>query len=246
MNWIWKVLVALFLAHGWVWTTLLKDKQLISEKQRLTILAFLGLVLLIQQIMINRPKPVDRSAVEKQRKIVENCLDSLLGEYRATLDAMGETDAWRTVRVNLSMLTSGWVPWRWQVKRYCRHLKIYYVACPRGLAYSDREWRAAWIKGSGAIGSAWKTGDVTVFDSQDQTFHAPAETVCDHLKSVVSGVNSVLAIPIVADGGKIVGVLALDSTLNLDKTRFHEPEVLKLAYAFANAVKPLCFFHGVS
>jgi hypothetical protein len=239
MSWLGKVVLAVILAYGWILANLLREKNKIDEDIRLTVLAELGLLFLVQQIFLARPKPYDRSAIERQRKLAENCLTSLLESYYETL---GEPQKGlpRSVRANLALPTRNW-------RSYWRsYLKIYYSICPDGCAYSAEELALKWPKGTGAIGSAWKTKDITLFDSEDRRFRGPADAVSDRQKEVASRIKSLLAVPIIGEGRKVLGVLTLDSTDGIETTKLCEPQVLKVTQAYADTIRPLCFSNGVS
>lgn len=235
MKWVWQVTISVFLAYGWIWAGILKERNAITDNQRMYILAGLGLFFLGQQIAISKPKPRHRDSVEKQRSIAENCLGSLLIDYRAKLIEKN-LPVPQIYRANLALPTRLWFRWR---------MKIYYSACSDNTAYSADELNLKWKKGCGTTGYAWKTKDITLFDSVNPKYSGPIQSIGKDEMEIVSYLKSVIAVPIISTGGKVIGVLVMDSTDNLEITNFHEQWLIKLAQAYANTIEPMCFFDGV-
>jgi len=237
MKWVWQVVVAVFLSQGWVLTNYLTTTQVIREDTKPLVLLAMVSCLIIQQVYVNKPKPKDRSAVEKQREIAQSCLNSLFFQYQAILVQLGNPAVANSVRVNLGLPTRDWIG-LW-------FIKIYYYSCQRGQAYSNEELSLKWKRDVGAIGNAWRTKEITLFDSANEKYGAPANSMGERFRRVVGNVGSVVSVPIIGKSGKVIGVLSLDSTANIADTRFAEPEVVKLLQAYADTLQPVCFFDGV-
>jgi len=234
MKWVFQVFLSVFLAYGWIWVGILKEKGAITEEVRIKALILFGAVFAIQQVIITRPRPKDRSEVEKQRQIAENCLGSLLIEYHKNNPEHEKNPVW--VRANLALLTRGWI---------FSYMRIYFTACPSNVGYSISELGIRWEKGVGAIGCAWKTKDITIYDSQTEKYKRPDKALSPDILKIVGYIKSAVALPIISKKGKVIGVLVLDSTQGIDITKFHDPKTVKLLQAFGNTIVPMCFYDGV-
>ncbi len=84
-----QISIALVLAYAWRWTTVLKERGVVDDRQRLWILCAVGVLFVAQQIAQTRRKPGDRSAVEARRRVMETYLDAFLIAYYELLERRG-------------------------------------------------------------------------------------------------------------------------------------------------------------
>jgi GAF domain-containing protein len=230
-----SVLLALALALGWPGTNLLKDLGVIADDQRVGIFALLVVLLVLQQIYLVLPRPASRSAVEERREIALSFLKGFLVRYHKEL---GETPP-PIVRANVMLLTKRA---RGLLGSY---LKIYYFACPEGAVYSNEERGLTWKKREGTCGWAWESREMSIYDSADPRYGLPADRLNKSQTSIVgNSIRSWLGVPILYNDS-VVGVLNLDSEQNIDRTKFADESVYRLAAACARDIGALCFQDGV-
>jgi len=237
MNGVFQVALALVLGLGWGWSELLADSGLISKETKFLLVGIVTLVFALHQVFIALPKPVNRTDVENQKRIVELWLAHLLKDYYETLQRVHPAEDVPIVRANLALPTWGFLLVR-------SHLQLYYFWCPSGVVYTNAELELKWRKKVGAVGSAWNSRNNTLYDSVDPRFTDPAKRIGVRSARVVANVRSVLSVPLLKDG-RVVGVLNLDSDSNIDTTRFDNQEIAGLVRRYADDLRPLCFSDGV-
>lgn len=229
-----SVLFAIALALAWPGANLLKDLQVVNDNQRIAIFASLIIVLALQQTYLVLPKPVGRSAVDERREVVDTFLANFHNRY---LERLGN-ESLPTVRVSVMLLT----------KRarglLGSHLKIYYWACPDNAVYPDWERKLNWKKKQGTCGWAWKSGDMSIYDSATPNYQLPADGLSEDKANALDSIKSWLGVPI-RYNDTVVGVLNLDSEQNIDQTRFTDRSIYTLAVACARDIATLCYQDGV-
>jgi hypothetical protein len=229
-----NIALALILAYAWAWTGWLKDNGLVNEKFRLWALIVITIVFVIQQVILNTPKPADRSAVEERREVIELYLSVLVKEYYGQLQRISSVTP--PIRVNVALPTRIF-PFVWR-------LMIYYFHSSDGSTYSNDELEMKFKKGEGAIGRAWAKKNIVLYDREDERFRSSIKSVRLKKTALVSKTSSVLAVPILVTG-KTVATLSLDSEFAINSTKFDQREITSLAQSHANGLAGLCFFNGV-
>jgi len=126
--------------------------------------------------------------------------------------------------------------------RFSKRIKIFYSVG----SFSDDEKNMLWKKGEktgcGTCGAAWSNKRPTIFDSKNEIFNVFSKRLSQKQQSVkkIKERNSVLSIQIKAKNkSNIIGVLNLDSKLNIDKTHFEEHEIIERAVV---EVRKLIYF----
>jgi hypothetical protein len=235
-----SVILAMGLAYGWTWTGLLKDFGWINDAGRVTILSAITVLFFFQQVWLVLPKPVDRESVEARRAVISNYLQAVLAAYYTKLQSLAArpNDPVPAVRINLML------PTKRAKGLFGSFLRMYYHACPRGVAYSDREKALHWGKGKATSGWAWKHGGTTIYDSGSPEYQGPAQRLSPEQKKAVESIKSVLSVPI-REKGKIVGVMNLDSKHEAVETHFTDDAILGLVEVYGRDIGPLCFPDGV-
>jgi hypothetical protein len=192
----------------------------------------------LQQIWIRWPKPVALSDVEELKDIMEAFLLSVFEEYCRVVKSISQTAG--SVRVNLMLPT-------WKKFRLGRYLKIYYThgGLP-GLMYGNDELDLRWSKKQGTCGEAWSKERYVIYDSSTDALKGPEKSLTDEQIGVVDNIKSVLSVPIRhKETKKIVGLLNLDSTHNVDKTFFNHQSVANAMIARSNRFATILFRDGV-
>ena len=231
-----RILVALVLAYAWTWTSLFKDWQWVTERQRMWILVAVGVLFLLQQIAQNLPTPADRSSVEARRFVIESYLQALVTAYYEYLQTHS-AQVFPPIRVNLML--------RKRKFRFWWVLRMYYTHSPEGgTPYSAEEMSLEFGKGQGACGRAWKSEDIQIFDAKDDHLDGALIGMSQAHKDVTRSTVSVLSVPITRKG-RVVGVLSMDSAYPTPETRFHLADIVRLAKSHADALSDFCFSDGV-
>jgi len=236
-------ILAIFLALSWMWAGLLKDMKIIDDNHRLWVLIGFTAVLVVQQAYLALPKPINRGIVEAQRPVIEPYVNGFLTRYYEQLSALGAqpVDSRPCVRVNVMFPTK-----RWRGIRD-NYLKIYHVACPPKVNYSDDELAEKWKKREGTCGWAWQAGDRSIFDSKDEKLSLPADRLSESQRRVTAHLKSTLSVPIWdIDKNTVVGVLNLDSEQNIEASLFNDGDIIRLAAGCAQHLVAFCFPSGVA
>lgn len=229
-----SVVLAVFLAYGWVWTNYLVELHLMTERQRMYMLVLITLVFLGHQIYLVMPRAVARGAVEARKPVADAFLKNCLSQYDDELAKEGGTSP--SVRLNVMLPTRKF--------KLFEVLYIYYYACPQGVVYTEMERDCPWWKKDGTCGWAWAKRQTTIFDSKDPDLRAAARRLKKYQLDAVAHIQSVLSVPI-WDADKVVGVLNIDSESNVGQTRFNQENIWQLAEASARCLAALCFREGV-
>lgn len=205
---------------------------------KLWLYGVIGLFFTLQQIWLRWPKPVSLSDVEDLRGIVEPLLKTTLTEYYSTIPKSAHPAP--TVRINIMLPT-------WRRFRLGCYLKIYYShGGPAGVRYPDDELDLPWRRKNGTCGYAWAKKHTVIYDSQTPDFQAPEKRLTPKQRQVVGYIKSVLSVPIWSKKQKkVIGVLNLDSKWNVDRTYFHQENVIQRLEAWARVFSTMLFSDGV-
>ncbi len=197
-----------------------------------------GLIFAVQQIWLRWPKPGSLSDVEDLRGAVEPLLETVLTEYYSTIPKSSQPAP--TVRINIMLPT-------WRRFRLGCYLKIYYShGGPAGVRYPDDELDLKWARKKGTCGYAWAVKRPVIYDSENHDFKAPEKRLTPTSIQVVGYIKSVLSVPIWSKAHKkVIGVLNLDSTWNIDRTHFHQEQVIRPLVARARVFSTMLFTDGV-
>jgi|GEM_PF-2891385 len=233
-----SVLLAVALALTWTWTGYLKDAGYINDRQRLSILLTLTLLLALQQIYLVIPKPEKRGVIEERRNINEYYLKSFYLTYYEKLKTVCGTASPPVIRLNVML------PTRRVKGLFGSYLQIYYYLVPPGRPYTDAERDLRWKGKEGTCGWAWKCRTQSIFDSKTPQLSLSEKRLNAAKKLVVGHLKSTLSVPI-WQGTKVVGVFSLDSEQNVDQTFFDHPDVFGLAVAFARDFGAQCYPDGI-
>jgi hypothetical protein len=237
-----SVVIALFLALGWTWTDYLRQQGYINDYQRGQILIVITVLLTLQQIYLVLPKPVGRGVIEARRKIIqEYYLKNLHAECYKVLTSHqhDKSKPLATIRINIMLPTK---PLKGLLGT---HLKIYYYVCHNGVIYSGQELGLKWGRNNGTCGWAWKSGDISIYDSENPEFQMPGQLLNNKQHTIVKGIKSTLSVPIWYNDN-VIGVLNLDSKQNITDTLFDQDSIYTLVSACAKVVSDLCFNDGVA
>jgi hypothetical protein len=238
-----NLLLTVLLAFGWQWVSILERMGFIMEKRRLWwLIGFTGL-LIIQQVYLAFPKPVERGTVEAQKPVIESYLQGFLRRYYDQISSLPSDPRGSPpcVRVNVMLPT----------KRLRgiggTYLKIYHVACPPDIIYYDDEFSEVWKKREGTCGWAWEQGVRSIYDSKNAKLSLPAGRLTESQRRATSHLNSTLIWPIWdKDQNKVVGVLNLDSEQNIEKSFFLHDTIIDSTAACAQHLVAHCFPDGVA
>jgi len=192
----------------------------------------------LQQAWIRWPKPVALSEVEELKDIMESFLSTVFAEYYRVIQ--GFTKTLGSVRVNLMLPT-------WKKFKLGRYMKIYYThGGPAGLSYRNDELDLRWDRKQGTCGEAWRKEHSIIYDSNTAGYTGPERSLTKQQIDCVGHLKSVLSVPIRhKESKKIVGILNLDSTHNVDKTFFDNQLVVNAITARANRLETILFEDGV-
>lgn len=240
-KWLGKALLTSFLGLAWMWGILLKNSNIIDNKKQYCILLVITVMFFFQQAYLAVPKPTPHGVVEARKLVIEAYLTAFLKRYyekRASLTA-GREDPPPYVRVNLMLPTK-------PLKGLCRsYLRIYYEATPN-VVYNENEISTVWKKGEGTCGWAWKTGDKSIYDSNDKKLSIPASRLSPSQAEATGGLNSILSVPIWDNDKKnVVGVLNLDCEQGITESLFNKSEIVTLAEGCAQYLAAHCPPDGV-
>ncbi|HXQ70663.1 MAG TPA: hypothetical protein VN844_09260 [Pyrinomonadaceae bacterium] len=230
--------LALVLAFGWNLTGWLKDANKISNYERLLILLVLAGIFVVQQIYVALPKPVDNDEIDKRRALMKIYLRSIYFAYcdelKAMMDQKGPVEG--AVRVHLMLPTYR------AFGLFGSYLKVYYYYSP--IVYNPAELDLPWKMNEGTCGWAWSKRTITPWDSEDPELSRPMHDTTERQREVVKSIKSVISFPI-RHHGKVVGVLGLDSKLNVTSTKFKEDRMHEALDRLAQALAPYCPADGV-
>jgi hypothetical protein len=200
---------------------------------------FLILIFLMQQVWLRLPKITSLAEVHDARKTIEPFLELVLLEYYKAVSGIAQGQAVVSVRINIMLPT-------WRRFRCGQYLKIYYAhGGPAKLRYNNDElelaWRS-WSKGRGTCGDAWSKKHIVIFDSDASGLQGPAMSLTLKQLETVAHIKSVLSVPIRHSATKkIVGILNLDSTYNVDKTFFNREDVVNIVTATSSPLSMMLF-----
>lgn len=197
-----------------------------------------ALLFTMQQLWLRIPKPVSLSAVEDLRSPVELLLKNVLNRYYTTMSQYSQSSP--SVRTNIMLPT-------WRPFRLGRYLKIYYSnGGPAGIRYPDQELDLTWVKNDGTCGYAWAQRRTVIYDSENEAFKAPEKRLTYQQKQTVGNIKSVLSVPIWSKMEKrVIAILNLDSTWNVDRTLFHQEELIQILEAWSRVFSTMIFVDGV-
>lgn len=234
-----NAILTMILALGWAWSGILKELRYINDGQRFILLILLTVILAIQQIYLEYPKPAKREIVENRRKIVENQLERFLEEYyEILLSRFGKNHAFPIVRTNIMLPTKKFRG------IFGTHLRIYYWFCAGDSFYTDQELQLEWKKEEGTCGWAWGKKNNSIYDSRKKELTLPAKRLNKSKTPIVHHIHSTLSIPIWLEGS-VVGVLNLDSKQNIKDTLLTDAEVISLSTACSQIISGQCHENGV-
>jgi GAF domain-containing protein len=225
-----RVLVAVFLAYAWTWTSLLKEWNWLSDKTRVWVLVGCGIVFVVQQFVQNRRKPATREEVSNRRAIAEIYLENLVAQYLKIINPQTALQTLPPIRTNLMFPAH---------RAFSTRLAIAYQYCVPGTAYPNDERDLRLKKGEAACGMAWKTRHEVSFDAAKAPHLIPTR----HLQ-ILGGVKSVLAVPVLRSS-EVVGILCLDSASGIADTQFDQTDVVRLALSYARNLEGICFSDGI-
>lgn len=208
-----------------------------NDNQRFWILVGVGVLFLIQQLAQNASSPVDRSEVDKRKKVIEAYLEAFVVAYYDMLERK-HADTLPPVRVNLALPTHGKLPFQWRLRMY------YWEVPDGGSLYSADELGMEFKKGEGACGSAWKIKDIVVFDAGNDKLGGATRTIAKKKREFTDGVASVSSVPVLkkGEGG---WRFSIDSAFPTHFTQLDSMDVIRLAKSHADALADFCFSDGV-
>ncbi len=234
-----KIVLIAILATGWKWTTLLKDQGIINDNLQIRFLIGITLLIILEQVYSELPKPVNKSLVETRRLIIEDYLQSFLAKYYKYLRSLKKykNKPVPVIRVNIMLPT--------RILKIFSYLRIYFYYCPDGITYTEDEKTLKWYSNHGTCGWAWKYCASSLFDSIHPDLKLPAGRLNKKQKAICASIKSTLSIPIVYEG-KVVGVLNLDSKENISDTLFSREKVYNTARACADALRAEFYNDGIA
>jgi len=225
-----RVLVAVFLAYAWTWTSLLKEWNWVSDTTRVRVLVGCGIGFVVQQFLQNRRKPATRDEVSNRRVIAEIYLESYVAQYLQIINPQKALQTVPPIRANLMLPAH---------RPFRTRLAIAYQYRVPGTAFSNDERDMRIRKGEATSGMAWKTRHEFFFDAAQ----APQLIPKRHLQ-ILGNVKSVLAMPVLRSS-EVVGILCLDSTSGIADTQFDQTDVVRLALSYARNLEGICFSDGI-
>lgn len=234
------VILALLLAFGWIWTVVLYQRKNINEDTQFWILVSLTLILLLQQIYVAIPKPIERGIISDRREINEICIQFFWSEYCKILRELDKISNIPPVRISVMLPTKRF---RGLLGSY---LEVYYHRYfSEEFPYLGNQLSVTWKKGYGVCGDAWKKNRITFYDSIDTRFQTSAYKLSDAHKKATRDIVSIVSVPIEYKE-KVVGVINIDSNEDMSHTKFNNPEIYIAAGKFAHRIASLFDKNGVS
>lgn len=219
-----------------------EDKVAFFKEWKLWFYVVIGLLFTLQQIWLRWPKPAVLGDVEDLKHMVERLLENVLTGYYNCLSKVNEgTSEVPSVRINVMMPT-------WKKFRVGRFLKMFYsYGGPAGIRYSNEEQDLVWKRKQGTCGDAWAKKRVTFYDSENPSLKAPEKRLTQKQRNIVGYIKSVISLPIWSkEKDKLVGMLNLDSTWNIDRTSFDHEEIVRYLDANTGVFSHILFKDGVS
>lgn len=208
----------------------------------------LGVVIALAFIVIvidfvSRSRPINMAEAHDFEGVVNVILEGLISQYYKYLKSERPNNPEPNVRANLMLPTKNYLlrilPWN-------PYLKIYGKACTtRKTNYTTPEIRQPWHKGEGTCGWVWADKEEALYDSKDIRYQHAAGQLTEDQNEIVKHLNSVYSVPVWKDRNTFVGVLSLDSTLNITETLFDDDEIKKICHLYAARLGLICPDNGV-
>ncbi len=198
------------------------------------VFAFIG-----QQIYIRRPKRASLADIRANEDVVKVLLMKICDNYYKYYKTDINNHNTYTIRINIMLPTYNFFG-------KFQYLKIYYYyGGPEDTIYNPEELKLEWREGVGCSGEAWSEQKITLFDSQESSMQRPGNSLTETHSSVIGHINSVASIPITDVKNEVIGILNIDSTHNMDKTKFHNEDAIYLFKAGAELISPMLCKNGV-
>lgn len=230
MRRLFKIIVDVVLAFGWIATVFAKDEHWLDDTLRLYILLGLLALFVAKEICSLIQKPAKKAQVTERQDVIEDYLGTVLDTYYDKLDVPKDQEL-PAIRINLALLT--------HLSFFRKRMMIYYTSGAKE-GYTAAEFEMRFKKGEGVIGTAWDVGTPAFFpvSSGEQL------TVSEEKRELVKNIKSALSAPLQADG-KVIAILSMDSEFPIEKTKFSQYEIIKFTQAAAKKLEPFCFSTGV-
>ena len=241
IKFIGSVLISLLLFAGFKFVPLLSSGQsdiatFIKNYEKiiyaLIVVSFIG-----QQIYIRWPKRASSAEIRANEDVIKVLLMRICDKYYKFYKFNINNVEAPTIRINIMLPTYGFF-------RNFKYQKIYYYYGGK-LIYNPAELELEWKAGIGCSGDAWSKQSVALFDSQNPDMQRPRESLTDSHNNVIGHVKSVVSIPITDVKNEIIGILNIDSTYNIDKTKFDYEDIIDLFRGGALLVSTVLCRNGV-